>query len=427
MKVVNVGLVGLGTVGTGVVRILRAQGGEIGKKTGIRMVLKRVGVKSLSKKRQLAIPKTLLTQNPNDLAKDPTIDILVELIGGIHPAREIIAKAFASGKHVVTANKALLAEEGAFVFREAVRHSRRLGFEASVCGGIPIIKSLQEGLVSNSITHFLGIVNGTCNFILTRMSEEKMSFRAALKEAQSKGYAEKDPRLDVEGIDSAHKLAILARLAFRAEVPFKKISVEGIQSLEAADIEYARELGYRVKLLAIGKKLKEGLELRVHPTMLPLEHPLSNVGGVYNAVFVHGDQTGDLLFYGQGAGMMPTASAVVSDILDIGKQLFNPLHPATLDTSAAYKILPIQRIVSKYYLRFQVEDRPGVLGRIARTLGRHDISILSVHQKESHDPSSVPVIILTYEACEENLRSALKEIDAEKAVSQRTRVLRVEH
>ncbi len=427
-KIIGLGLLGLGTVGTGVVKILKKHGRAIEKRSGIRLALRRVCVKSPSRKRAVQVPRRLLTRDPKVLIQDPSIDILVELIGGIHPAKEIIHQAFLHGKHVVTANKALLAEHGNFIFGQASRHKKKLGLEASVCGGIPIIKSLKEGLVSNDISHFLGIVNGTCNFILTAMSQDAISFDDALRQAQAEGFAEKNPKLDVEGIDSAHKLAILARLAFRSEIPFGAISVEGIQSLSPVDIGYAKELGYVIKLLAIGKRQKGGLELRVHPTMLPLDHPLAHVRGVYNAVFIHADQAGDLLFYGKGAGMMPTASAVMSDILDIAKRLSGEVElkaplPAPPQKS---RIVSISSILSKYYLRFQVADKPGVLGRIAQTLGKNRISISSVHQKESHDPRSVPVIILTYEACEKDLRKALKEIDRANVVSEKTVVIRVE-
>lgn len=435
---------GLGTVGSGVVKILKSQAKALERRTGIRLTLRKVCVRSLGKKRIALVPKSLLTRDAYSLIKDPSVDILVELIGGIHPAKEIITQALTAGKHVVTANKALLAEEGSALLRRAQVARRRLGIEASVCGGIPIIKSLTEGLASNEITHFLGIVNGTCNFILTAMSGGSVDFKAALARAQSNGYAEKNPRLDIEGIDSAHKLAILARLAFRTRVPFGAIYVEGIGGVTPADMEYARELGYVVKLLAIGKRLggpstssghgpltsrkRAGrLELRVHPTLLPMDHPLANVRGVYNAVFIHADQAGDMLFYGQGAGMMPTASAVISDILDIAKDLsggqslrYEGACPRQL------KLLPIGDIRTKYYLRFQVQDRPGVLGQIARTLGRNNISILSVHQKESPSLRSTPVVILTYEAEEKNLRRALKEIDSGKRISEKTRVIRVE-
>jgi homoserine dehydrogenase len=427
VKTIQIGLVGLGTVGSGVVKVLQGQAAAIEKACGIRLVIKKICVQSLSKKRQALVSRELLTTNPNDLVNDPSISIIVELIGGIHPAKEIIEKALANGKHVVTANKALLAEAGDSLYKASEKNDRQLGIEASVCGGIPIIKSIQEGLASNDISQFLGIVNGTCNYILTKMSSGKADFATTLKEAQAKGYAEQNPKLDIEGIDSAHKLAILARLAFRSQVSFKSIYTEGIKKLSPEDIEYAKELGYVIKLLAIGKKLNEGLELRVHPTMLPLDHPLSNVRGVNNAVFVHGDQAGDLLFYGRGAGMFPTASAVMSDIMDIAKGMSSGA-PARLSRLSPQKanVLSIDKITSMYYLRFQVADRPGVLGRIALTLGKHKISILSVHQKESHDPKSTPVIILTYEANESDLRKALKQIDSGKDISEKTVVIRVE-
>jgi homoserine dehydrogenase len=410
-----------------VLSILRSEAAAIEEKTGVQLVLKKIAVRSLSKKRAVKAARRLLTRDAVSVVEDPSVDIVVELIGGIHPAKELIARALRSGKHVVTANKALLAEQGDFVFREAAKRSRELGIEASVCGGIPIIKAIREGLASNHITHFLGIVNGTCNYILSAMSAGA-DLCCALKAAQEKGYAERDPKLDIEGIDSAHKLAVLARLAFRRGVAFRSISVEGIESLHELDVEYARELGYTVKLLAIGKKLPRGLELRVHPTLLPNDHPLSSVNGVHNAVFVHGDQAGDLLFYGRGAGMFPTASAVMSDVIDIARRI--SLHacgePMNEPAAPSAKVLPIGEIVSKYYLRFQAADKPGVLGRIAQTLGANGISILSVHQKESHDPRSVPVVILTYEAREANVRRALKAIDAQRDIREKTVVLRVE-
>jgi homoserine dehydrogenase len=426
-KTIGIGLLGLGTVGTGVVRILRSEAAAIEEKFGVRLVLRKVAVRSLSKKRAVGVNRGLLTRDAASVVRDPSVDIVVELIGGIQPAKDLIARALRSGKHVVTANKALLAEQGDFVFREAAKHSRELGIEASVCGGIPIIKAIREGLASNHITHFLGIVNGTCNYILSAMSAG-VDLCCALKDAQERGYAERDPKLDIEGIDSAHKLAVLARLAFRRGVAFRSISVEGIESLHELDVEYARELGYTVKLLAIGKKLPQGLELRVHPTLLPNDHPLSSVNGVYNAVFVHGDQAGDLLFYGRGAGMFPTASAVMSDVIDIARRISSHAcgQPKSEPPAPAAKVLPIGEIISKYYLRFQAADKPGVLGRIAQTLGANGISILSVHQKESHDPRSVPVVILTYEAREANVRRALKAIDAQRDIREKTVVLRVE-
>lgn len=428
IKTIHVGILGLGTVGSGVYQILKSHAKSIEEKSGLRFFIKKVCVKNPAKKRRPRVPRGILTRRPSDLWKDPAIDIVVELIGGIHPAKETILEAFRHGKHVVTANKALLAEEGRILFQEAAAHHKKLGLEASVCGGIPIIKSLTEGLASNRISHFLGIVNGTCNYILSAMSDRPYAFGEALKEAQGRGYAESNPALDIDGVDSAHKLAVLARLAFGAEFPFRSIHVEGIRGLKALDVAYARELGYVIKLLAIGKRLRNGLELRVHPTMLPLDHPLSNVRGVYNAVFVHADQAGDLLFYGRGAGMFPTASAVVSDIIDIAKKISQDadVEPPAFSWVSRQKVLPIGNVVSQYYLRFQVADKPGVLGRIAQSLGKHGISILSVHQKEPLSTRSVPVIILTYEAQEKNLKSALSEINKARDVREKTVVMRVE-
>ena len=428
-KEIGIGLIGLGTVGSGVVKTLQARASSIARETGVKLVLRRVCVRSLNKKRAVKVPKNILTARPETVIDDPQVEILIELAGGIHPAKEWIEKAFALKKHVVTANKALLAEKGKSVYLAARVHRRRLGFEASVCGGIPILRAIREGLASDNVTHFLGIVNGTCNYILTEMSQKGLSFSKSLSEAQQKGYAEANPALDVDGVDSAHKLAVLSRLAFQAEVDFKKIHVEGIRRITAADIAYAKELGYVIKLLVIGKKKEKRLELRVHPTLLPLDHPLSSVRGVYNAVYVHGDHTGDLLFYGRGAGMMPTASAVMSDVIEIAQDMtkgLDAMRSSWGNEPSAMKILPIGDLVSKYYLRFQVKDKPGVLGSIAKILGDNKISILSVHQKDSLGSRSVPVVILTYEAKESDIRRALQKIDSSPDTQEKTQLIRVE-
>ena len=429
-KEIGIGLIGLGTVGSGVVKILKAQGRRIASETGVKLVLRRVAVKSASKKRSVSVPRGLVTSNPLAVVNDPSVEILIELAGGVKPAQSWVERAFELKKHVVTANKALLAEKGKSVFASARKNRRRLGFEASVCGGIPIIRAIREGLVSDNVTHFLGIVNGTCNYILSAMSSRGLGFDAALKEAQAKGYAEANPALDVDGVDSAHKLAVLSRLAFSCDVDFKKIFIEGIRRITAADIAYAKDLGYVPKLLVIGKKKSRGLELRVHPTLLPLDHPLASVRGVYNAIYVHGRQSGDLLFYGRGAGQMPTATAVMSDVVEIAQDMTKGLDAMRSHWGAepsAARILPTDDLVSQYYLRFQVADRPGVLGSIAKTLGANGISILSVHQKDSHDSKSVPVVILTYAASEKNVRRALKTIDARGDVREKTQLIRVEH
>ncbi len=429
-KEIGIGLIGLGTVGSGVVKLLKRQAKRIAAQAGVKLVLRRVAVRSSSKKRGVVVPRVLLTTRPRAVVEDPSVEILVELAGGVHPAQEWIERAFELKKHVVTANKALLAEKGKSVFASARRNRRRLGFEASVCGGIPIIRAIREGLVADDVDQILGIVNGTCNYILSAMSQRGVDFASALKEAQAHGYAEADPRLDVEGIDSAHKLAVLSRLAFDAEVDFKRISIEGIRRITASDIAYAKELGYVLKLLVIGKKKARGLELRVHPTLLPLDHPLASVRGVYNAVYVHSRQSGDLLFYGRGAGQMPTATAVLSDVIEIAQDMTKGLDAVRSTVSeepAPARILPMDELVSQYYLRFQVADKPGVLGSIAKTLGANGISILSVHQKESHDERSVPVVILTYAARERDVRRALSRIDARGDVREKTQLIRVEH
>ncbi len=427
-KKIGLGLLGLGTVGSGVVKILQSEGRAIEEKTGLKIAVRKICVRSLSKKRAASVSRSILTTRAKDVIQDPSVDIVVELMGGIHPAKDLLLQAMENGKQVVTANKALLAEQGEEIYRQASRHSRLLGIEASVCGGIPIVQALRDGLASNNISQFLGIVNGTCNYILSAMSQRGIDFENALTEAQAKGYAESNPALDIDGVDSAHKLAVLARLAFRSHVPFDSISVEGIRHLSAVDLGYAAELGYVVKLLAIGKKMKNGLELRVHPTLLPFDHPLAAVRDVYNAVFLHADQAGDQLFYGRGAGSLPTASAVMSDVIDISKKIAT--HAAYRSVEAKpfkhLPMLPIDHSISKYYLRFQVADKPGVLGRIAQILGNHEISILSVHQKESHSTRSVPVVILTYEASEKNIQKALQAIDARSDIREKTRVIRVE-
>lgn len=426
-QTIGIGLIGLGTVGSGVYDAIRRDGARIERETGLRLAVRKIAVRKKSKKRFAKAPARLLTTDWRDVVGDPTVQIVVELIGGLHPADEILKESFRLGKHVVTANKALLAERGDGVFRAAVAAGCELGFEASVCGGIPIIQAVREGLAANEIRRILGIVNGTCNYILTAMSERGQNFKDVLADAQKKGYAEQNPSLDIDGHDSAHKLAVLARLSFGKKIDYKSISVEGIRGLNAQDIEYAKELGYAVKLLAIGKRSEGGLELRVHPALLPTDHPLAAVRGVYNAVYVQSDLADDQLFYGRGAGMRPTASAVISDILRIARErVAGAALPARVPEPEGGKILPISETVSKYYLRFQIADKPGVLGQIARRLGANGISILSVHQKENHHTRSVPVIILTYAAKEKSLRRALDTIDRTRDVLEKTVVMRVE-
>ena len=424
-NIINVGLVGLGTVGTGVARILISKASSLISRSGFEFRLKTVCVKHASKKRRVSLGKTRLTTDPRVILNDPEIDQVVELIGGTTDAYKILHAALSNGKDVISANKALFAEKGEELFRLANRVSRHIGLEASVCGGIPIVKALSEGLAANRVTGLVGILNGTCNYILTEMSQKNRTYAEALQEAQARGFAEANPALDVNGTDTAHKLALLARLAFQRRVDFKKIRVEGISGVSPEDIFYAKEMGYSVKLIAIARRQNEALELSVHPALLDKSHQLANVNGVYNAVLVRGDETDDVLFYGKGAGERPTASAVVSDMIDLAKLRRVGVEPHARDFAAA-KILPPSESFSRYYLRFQVEDKSGTLGRLTVMLGRHGISISSVHQIEAPGAAAVPVIMLTHGANEKKLFDAVRAIDRQSIVKRKTVVLRVE-
>lgn len=408
-NVVRVGLLGLGTVGTGVARILTEKNADIRRETGLEFRLAGVCVRSKSKKRDIALKGVPVTTDARSIVSDPSIDQVVELIGGLDPAGDLIASALRSGKDVVSANKALFAERGLALYKLARQTGRHIGLEAAVCGGIPVIQGIERGLASNRMSRILGILNGTCNYILTEMTRGGKPYPQALQEAQAAGFAESDPTLDVNGTDTAHKLAILARLAFKHEIPYSRIHREGIERITAEDIRYAAELGYTVKLLAIGRREGSGrIELRVHPALLESKHLLANVSGVNNAVLVSGDETGEIMFYGRGAGRRPTASAVVSDMIAIAQDRrhgVNNLDP--MYSPAA--IQPIEAIHSRYYLRFQVLDRPGVFGTLAQMLGRHGISLSSVVQKETHK-SPVNVIILTHRTEEARLQKALAAI-----------------
>ncbi len=429
MKEVNVALVGFGTVGSGVAKILLEQQEELSCRAGVAIRLKRIVDTDTRRDRGVALPAGMLSDRLDDAIGDPGIDIGVELVGGTGIARKIIERFIDSGKSVVTANKALLAEAGSDVLRRAGRKGVSVGFEASVCGGLPIILAVRDGLIANRIESIVGIVNGTANFILTSMKKDGLSYAAALSQAQKLGYAEADPTLDVEGGDSAHKLAILAQIGFGADFDFREIAVEGISRIEVSDIQYASELGYEVKLLAIGRVTDSGLELRVHPAMIPSNHPLAWVDGPMNAVLVRGSHTGPLLFQGQGAGRMPTASAVVSDIVDaaLGKAKISFDHLKYLPgRTERTKLRPAGEVSGRCYLRFTTHDEPGVLAEIAGCLGRHGISILSVVQKEARGGSGVPIVMMTDEAKESSLRTAIEEIDRLATIVARTVWIRVE-
>lgn len=422
---------GLGTVGAGVVKVGMSHHGELEEKIGAPVELAAVVDKDTATPREgLNLAALPLTSNPETVLGDPSIDIVVELIGGLEPARTFILGALAAGKHVVTANKALLATHGEELYAAARKHGRMLAFEAAVAGGIPIIRAIKEGLAANRVISIQGIVNGTANYILTKMTDEGLEFNSVLKEAQEKGYAEADPTYDIEGIDSAHKLQVLAMLAFRTSVKLEDIYVEGITQIAPLDIALAREMGYRIKLLAIAKSSDGALELRVHPTMIPETSPMSAVSGVFNAVFVSGDVVGDLMFYGRGAGQLPTASSVWADIVEIARR-----HSAgQIATAQDLPVLgrkplapkPMADIRSSYYLRVSALDQPAVLAQVAGILGRHEISIASVIQKTHQHAKAVPVVMMTHEAQEGNMQKALAEINALPVIAAPTLMIRVE-
>jgi homoserine dehydrogenase len=431
MKAINVGLLGLGTVGTGVAKILLSHRAELEEKTAAPVVLKTIADLDITSPRNGLTLSTLpLSTDTVSMLDDPAIDIVVELIGGLEPSREFILRALANGKHVVTANKALLATHGQELYAAAVKYGRMLSFEAAVAGGIPIIRSIKEGLTANRITSLYGIVNGTCNYILTQMTDEGQAFAEVLSDAQAKGYAEADPTFDVEGIDSAHKLQILATLAFRTSVKLENIYVEGISKITPQDIYFAREMGFRIKLLAIAKASDGHLELRVHPTMIPDTTPMSAVSGVFNAIFLNGDTVDDLMFYGRGAGEMPTASSVCADIVEIARRLAadQPAIPQDLPIlgKTPLKLKPMDDVRSAYYLCVSVLDQPAVLAKITGILGRHKISISSVIQKGRHHAKAVPVVMMTHQAREGSMQEALKEINQLEVVVANTRMIRVE-
>jgi len=432
MKRICIGLIGFGTVGTGVVRTLQENGHVIERRLGQKLFLKRIVDLDLERDRGVKLQDVILSRDPLDVIADPEISIVVELIGGEEPARSIILQAMDNGKHVVTANKALLASRGNEIFEKASKKGVEICFEGSVCGGIPVIRAIKEGLAANRILSMKGIVNGTSNFILTEMTKGGRDFRDALAQAQLLGYAEADPTLDVEGIDAAHKLAILSALAYGTKINFREIFVEGISHIERTDIEFGMELGYKIKLLAMSKWHDGCIEARVHPALVPVGSPMSTVDGVYNALEIVGDAVGSTFFYGFGAGMMPTASAVVGDIIDLARDLSKgiwgrvpPLgHP--WESLEDLPIKPMDEVLTNYYLRFTAVDKPGVLSAISGVLAKHDISILSVVQKGRRGEPGVPIVMMTHEAKEGSVRKALREIETLPVVVGKTQLLRIE-
>ncbi len=433
MKEIHVGLIGWGTVGSGVIKVLQENGPLIEKRLGSKIVLKRIADIDLETERSVKVNPEVLTNRAEEVIGDPEIDIVLELIGGMEPARSYILEALKAGKYVVTANKALLATHLDELCQVAQQHNVDLNFEAAVGGGIPIIRSLKEGFVAERIDAIFGILNGTSNYILSTMSNEGGEFNVVLRQAQEKGYAEMNPSLDIDGIDAAHKLAILIKLAFGAKVPFDDIFIEGISDITPLDIEFGREFGYKIKLLAIAKADGEAIEARVHPTMLPSDHLLSTVDGVFNAIFLRGNAVGETLFYGQGAGMMATASAVVSDLIELSRNILKgttgrvPALSFQPGCIKGMKVKDIEDIVRPYYIRFSALDRPGVLSKISGVLGKNDISIVSVIQKGRQVAGAVPVVMMTHEARERNIRRALREIDKMDVILDKTMLIRVEN
>jgi homoserine dehydrogenase len=427
---INVGIIGFGTVGTGTARILIENAEIIRRRLGAPVMLRKISDLDIKRDRGIKLGGVQLTTDVKDIINDPDIDVVVELIGGYKPAKEFMLEAIRNGKHVVTANKALLAVHGEEIYAAAEKAGVTVGFEASVAGGIPILAAVRNGLAANNIRSIYGIVNGTCNYILTLMTNEGRKFNEVLKEAQAKGYAEADPTFDIEGIDSAHKLAVLTMLAYGTPVKFDDIYTEGISKITPIDIEFARDLGYKIKLLAITKMVNGEVEARVHPTMLPNDYPIAQVDGVFNALSIVGDAVGSTMFYGRGAGDMPTGSAVVSDIIDIGRDILSGSTNRSPVTAFRERVpLTIRRmddIVSCYYLRFSVLDKPGVMSRITGVLGKNNISISSMIQKGRKVDEAVPVVMMTHEAVERDVRRALDEINKMDCVAGPTMVIRVE-
>jgi len=433
LQSVKIGVLGLGTVGGGTVNVLTRNSKEISRRAGRGIEISRAADRDLESPKICETDNIALTTDAMDIINDPEIDIVVELIGGTGVALDLVTKAIENGKHVVTANKALIAMHGNELFAKAQEKGVTIAFEAAVAGGIPIIKAMREGLAANSIEWLAGIINGTGNFILTEMRDKGRDFADVLAEAQALGYAEADPTFDVEGIDAAHKLTIMASIAFGIPLQFDKAYTEGISKISQEDVKYAAELGYRIKHLGIAKKTEQGVELRVHPTMIPHRRLIANVDGVMNAVLVQGDAVGPTLYYGAGAGSDATASAVVADIIDIVRALTTdpenrvPHLAFQPDALSDTPILPVEEVVTSYYLRIHTEDKPGVLAEITRIMGEQAISIEAILQKQPEEQGGiVPVIMLTQEVVEKNMNAAIAQIEALETVTDSVMRIRME-
>ncbi|QBP75496.1 homoserine dehydrogenase [Herbaspirillum huttiense] len=433
MKSIKVGLLGIGTVGSGTFNVLKRNQQEIARRAGRGIEITMVAARNTARATELTRGEVKVVNDGNLVVNDPEIDIVVELIGGDDIARDLVLKAIANGKHVVTANKALIAKHGNEIFKAAQEKGVMVAFEAAVAGGIPIIKALREGLTANRIQWVAGIINGTTNFILSEMRDKGLDFDVVLKEAQRLGYAEADPTFDIEGVDAAHKLTIMASIAFGIPVQFDKAHVEGITKLQASDITYAEKLGYRIKLLGITRQTAKGIELRVHPTLIPASRLIANVEGAMNAVVVRGDAVGEALYYGKGAGSEPTASAVIADLVDITRlATADPEHHVPslafqLNAMADTPVLPMSEVVTSYYLRIRVADQAGVLADVTRILADSTISIDAMLQKEpAEGEQQTDIIMLTHQTQEKNIEAAIAKIEALATVVGQVTKIRLE-
>lgn len=435
MSDIKVGLIGFGNIGAGVVRLLQDNAGIVRQKVGCGIVLKRIADLDITSDRGVTVDGTLLTTDVNQIFNDPDISIVIELVGGYEPAKSFVLQAIEAGKHVVTANKALLALHGDEIYAAAARNGVEVQFEAAVGGGIPVLSAIKGNLAGNRFNSVFGIMNGTCNYILTRMTQEGADFADVLKSAQELGYAETDPTFDIEGTDTAHKLAVLASLCFGTKIDFNAIHTEGITGISGIDISFAAEFGYRIKLLAIGKLTDDGqLEVRVHPTMIPLHNPLADVNGVFNAIRLTGDFVGPVLFYGRGAGQNPTASAIVGDLIALSRSItagVQARRAAPLgfrdESICTLPLKPMEETVTSFMLRFIALDQPGVLAGIAGVLGDNGISIESMVQTARHNGGeAVPIVIKTHEAREGAVRAALNEIDRFDFITEKSHLIRIE-
>ena len=433
MKMIKVGMIAFGTIGAGVAKIPAGNGEILMQRLGAGVELVKVADLDITTDRGVKLAPDVLTTSADEVINHPDIDVVIELIGGYEPARKFLLQAIDQGKHVVTANKALLAKHGDEIFLAASEKGLSIGFEASIGGAIPIIRSIREAFVANRIQSIEGIVNGTANYILSKMSDENCDFDIALKEAQEKGFAEADPTFDIEGIDSAHKIAVLTRLAYGTPVPFDDITVTGISGINSEDIECAREFGYRIKLLAISKYDGQAIDIRVHPAMIPIAHPMANVNGALNAIRICDDMMKENILIGHGAGALPTGSAVVGDVVEIARNILSGVGerlPAGSFQDKKVKKIPfksISEIESEYFLRFSVLDNPGVLSKISGILGKHSISIESMIQRGRGDRGKgVPLVMMCHKSSEKNIQSALKEIEALDVVCEKSNLIRVE-